>query len=255
MSIRDWRWWKWAAGYFPIRVVKTTNLKADGQNYLLVCHPHGLMSLSIGLTFGTESVNISRRLFPGFRCYVLTLWSMYVIPFIREWWHAMGGRPASDDAMTELFSNSTNTMAALVVGGARDIIVEQSDQFRTVVRRRQGFCRIALKTGTHLVPVISFGEDQTFTNDTFLRPMITRLMDNGLTLFAPAMISGRWFTVIPHQVPITMVIGAPVRVPRIDNPTPKDIDHLNGRYCEALSKLYDDHKSAYGYGSRPLVLL
>ena len=255
MSFRELRWWKWAADYFPIDVVKTSNFPVNDQNYMFVCHPHGLMALSTCLTFFTEAMDITRRLFPCHRCYIFTLSFMYSIPFIREWWLIMGGRPASDKSMSKLFSNSTNTTAALVVGGTRDIIVERSDQFCTVVRRRRGFCRIALKTGTHLVPVISFGEDQVYTTDSLLRPLAVRLMEYRWWLGAPALLRGRWCTVVPHRVPITMVIGAPISVSRIETPTHQDIVDLNERYCAALTKLYNDHKSAYGYSNRLLVLL
>jgi len=44
-------------------------------------------------------------------------------------------------------------------------------------------------------------------------------------------------------------------VSKISNPTKQDIVDLNDRYCAALTKLYDDHKSKYGYENKPLVLL
>ena len=254
MTIRRLRFWKWASNYFPITVVKTTDLPANGQNYMAVCHPHGIFALSIGLTFGTEASDISSRLVPGLRCHVFTLWTIYIIPLIRELFTVLGGQSTNEVVMTELLSNSKNTLATLVVGGARDAMVERSDKFCTVVRRRLGFCRIALKTGTHLVPVISFGEDQAYTTDSPIRRIVVRLMEYS-EFFVTALIQGRWWTLVPHRVPITIVIGAPVRVSQTDNPTRQDIQDVNDRYCEALTKLYDDHKMKYGYGNKPLVLL
>ena len=255
MSVRRWFCWRWAAHYFPITVVKTADLLPNGHNYLAVCHPHGAMAFSHGLTILSEAMNISSQLFPGLRCYLFTIWFHYWIPFIRELFYGLGGRAATDETMTDLFANSTNTLAALIVGGARDIIVERSDEVRTVVRRRHGFCRIALKSGTHLVPVFSFGEDQIYTTDSLLRPFVVKLMEYGWLICAIAVIRGRWHTVIPHRVPVTIVFGAPLGVSKIDNPTQRDIEQLNDRYCAALTTLYEDHKSNYGYGDKALVLL
>ena len=260
MNVRWLRCWKWAADYFPIRVVKTCDIPADGQNYLAVCHPHGAMALSTQLVFGTEGADIS-HVFPGLRSWGFGFWFFFITPFQREFFIAIGGRPATDQAINQLFSTSTNNLAGLVVGGIRDFVEQRPDEFRLVVRRRRGFCRIALKTGTHLVPVIAFGEDRLFKKVAALSSTIAQLMDRfGHRFIGTALFYGRGLTPsmpgpLPHRVPITMVFGKPVKVSKKSSPTQEDIQDLNDRYCLALTNLYNEHKSKYRYENRPLVLI
>ena len=260
MNIRWWRCWKWAVNYFPIKVVKTVDLPANGHNYMAICHPHGAMALSPQLVFGTEGADIS-RVFPGLRSWGFGFWFFFITPFQREFFMAIGGRPATDSAIYRLLQSSTNNLAGLVVGGVRDFVEQRPDEFRLVVRRRRGFCRLALKTGTHLVPVISFGEDRIFHKVTALSSSIARMMDQyGHRFIGTALFYGRGFTrtmpgPLPRRYPITVVFGAPIKVNKISSPTKEDIQSLNDQYCSSLTKLYNEHKSKYGYTNLPIVLV
>ena len=43
-----------------------------------------------------------------------------------------------------------------------------SGKYRYVLKNRKGYARIALETGTSLVPVINFGENETLSKSFFL---------------------------------------------------------------------------------------
>ena len=179
-------------------MVKTVDLPANGMNYMAICHPHSAMALSHGFAFGTEGIGITDHHFPGLRSYIFALGADVLFPIMRELYSALGRRKASDQTMTGLLSTTSNTIAALVVGGMREQTVQKSDQFCLVVRRRRGFCRIALKTGTQLVPMIAFGEDRSHTK-----------IDHR---FFTKLYLGRWYSPVPLRVPITMVFGPVVEV-------------------------------------------
>eukprot|EP00962_Isochrysis_galbana_P057167 scaffold29403_cov130-Isochrysis_galbana.AAC.5 len=45
---------------------------------------------------------------------------------------------------------------------------------------------------------------------------------------------------------MVVVLGAPLNVEQVENPTPDQIDQLHRRYVEALTALFDRHKGRMG---------
>ncbi|PIO59152.1 diacylglycerol acyltransferase [Teladorsagia circumcincta] len=48
-----WRYYKWFAKYFPVTLHKTADLPLD-QNYIVGCHPHGIICMGISSNFASE---------------------------------------------------------------------------------------------------------------------------------------------------------------------------------------------------------
>ena len=48
------------------------------------------------------------------------------------------------------------------------------------------------------------------------------------------------------RTPVHVVVGAPIHIEKIAEPTHVDIDRVHAEYVEALQKLYDDYKDKYG---------
>jgi Diacylglycerol acyltransferase len=55
--------WKYAASFYPAKIVKTAELDPDG-NYIFCAHPHGIFCSSLFLAFATEAMDFS-KLYPG----------------------------------------------------------------------------------------------------------------------------------------------------------------------------------------------
>mmetsp|Transcript_9856 Transcript_9856/g.17996 ORF Transcript_9856/g.17996 Transcript_9856/m.17996 type:complete len:209 (+) Transcript_9856:143-769(+) len=51
--IRQWKIWEYACDYFPLLIVKTSELKPDGR-YVLGYHPHGIISCGAMGAFATN---------------------------------------------------------------------------------------------------------------------------------------------------------------------------------------------------------
>lgn len=51
---------------------------------------------------------------------------------------------------------------------------------------------------------------------------------------------------LTRQVPITMVIGEPMEVEQVDNPTDEQINQLHERFVAELHKLFDEYKHKVG---------
>lgn len=69
--------------------------------------------------------------------------------------------------------------------------------------------------------------------------------------FAPVMFFGRGvfqynFGIIPHRKPMTLVVGAPIKVDKVAEPSREQINELHAKYVESLVKLYEEYNPIYG---------
>ncbi len=94
---RGWWLWRYSARYFPVRVVKTTELDPN-KSYLLGCHPHGILSFGIALAFSTDALKIE-EIFPGLRFSLFTLPINFQMPGLREVALGLGMRSSSKASM------------------------------------------------------------------------------------------------------------------------------------------------------------
>lgn len=69
--------------HFPLQIVKTKDISPN-HNYILACHPHGLMAHSCFGHFATDTTDFPKT-FPGITPYMLTLGAFFWVPFLREY--------------------------------------------------------------------------------------------------------------------------------------------------------------------------
>ena len=105
--------------------------------------------------------------------------------------------------------------------------------------------RLAIESGRPLVPVFAFGETSTFV-PIHLPPLAERLrcwLSRRLRV-ALVPFRGRWFTLIPFRVPITVVVGRPIAVAQEDSPAQATVLRVQQRYIEAVQALHERHRAA-----------
>ena len=80
--------------------------------------------------------------------------------------------PAAGDVGRRACLNilSRGKSIAIVIGGGSESLLSSPGTNDIVLKRRQGFVRIALRTGASLVPVYAFGETGTYSTLTSLPP-------------------------------------------------------------------------------------
>ncbi len=54
---------------------------------------------------------------------------------------------------------------------------------------------------------------------------------------------------------IDTVVGPPIAVPKIANPTQEQIDEYHQRYIDALQRLFDEHKVLFGLGQDDKLII
>ncbi|XP_068187787.1 2-acylglycerol O-acyltransferase 3b [Antennarius striatus] len=245
---RNWKVWRHLRDFFPVKLVKTAELNPN-KNYILGCHPHGIMSAGAFTCFSTESCGFA-EMFPGLKSTLVILAGLFRLPIFREYIMSGGLCPVSKPSITHLLSQTGKGNAiVIVIGGAAESLASFPGVNTVVVKQRKGFVRMALEFGADLVPVYSFGENELFKQVIFSDGSLGRKLQDlfkKIVGFAPCLFVGERLAFIPYRTPITIVVGSPISVSKSITPTEDEIDHYHRLYMDELTKLFHEHKVSCG---------
>ncbi|KAF3176598.1 diacylglycerol O-acyltransferase 1 [Orbilia oligospora] len=139
----------------------------------------------------------------------------------------------------------------IVIGGAQESLFAKPGNM--TLKMRKGFLRVAVRTGAHLVPVLSFGEndlfDQLIPEKTSwvhkFQILVKKVFGFTIPLFHARGIFNYDVGLVPYRVPVNTVVGRPIKT--IQSPDPRDdyIDELQDLYCEELERLWEEHKDKF----------
>lgn len=139
---------------------------------------------------------------------------------------------------------------SVVVGGVREMLEVEPKTIK-VFSKRKGIFRLALMTGTPLVPILSYGESELFPqikNDYL--DSFNQFLYNTFSIAIPHTTTTslqNWLKL--YHEPLDTIpthVGDPISVEKISIPTEKDIDNLRKKYIEAVKKLFKEtHPSDY----------
>ncbi|GJD06668.1 2-acylglycerol O-acyltransferase 2 [Galdieria sulphuraria] len=243
-------WWKLVFEYFPVIVYQQVEHETASSDTIIVCcHPHGVMAVSRILLYGF----LWETLFPQHeKRRALAARPLFYLPVCREFTLWSGGIDACRySALTSL--NSGNSIFVFP-GGSEEIFVTRRDNIYVLLEKRKGFIRLALETGSNLVPVLAVGEEELFR---LFRLVPERLQQFFLHYFRlPVGVAlGSYCTCMPERSPLQIVVGRAITVHAIENPSKEDIDSLHAVYKERLVELYRDFKTLNTCKDKSLVIL
>ncbi|KAF8375624.1 hypothetical protein PRIPAC_82053 [Pristionchus pacificus] len=280
-----WKWFRrnahfvrWGGEYFDYEIVKTEDVSAD-KNYLVGSHPHGMICLSLMLSYAARPS--FGDLYKGMRGYCVTLAGQFQWPLRREllmWMgllenvakfcdfsHCAGVGSASKKNFDYLFGQkNTGQTVIVVVGGLNESMMTCPGKYRLKLRDRKGFIRMAMSKGADLVPLYHFGENELFKPVTGICPKRMRNMQahimNKIGFCIPFFVGKSlfglpWGGLVPIRNKIATVIGSRIHVEKNENPTEEQVDLLHAAYCEKLNDLFDTHKGNYGIGPEERLIL
>ncbi|NXT33785.1 MOGT2 acyltransferase, partial [Pelecanoides urinatrix] len=251
-TIRNHVVWRYMRDYFPVKLVKTAELDPR-QNYLMGFHPHGILAVGAFLNFCTEASGFS-TLFPGITPHLMMLNLWFRIPFFRDCLMSAGLVPSDKESASYVLQKPEGgNMLAIIVGGAQEALDAQPGSYTLLLKNRKGFVRLAIKHGTPLVPIFSFGENDLFKQvrnpkGSWLRQLQHRLqqiMGVSLPLFHARGIFQYSFGLIPYRRPICTVVGKPIPVQKKNRPSEEEVDQVHQKYLNELCKLFEEHKAKY----------
>ncbi|XP_077552101.1 2-acylglycerol O-acyltransferase 2-like isoform X1 [Haemaphysalis longicornis] len=262
--VRSWWIWNNIREYFPARLIKTADLD-PGRNYILGYHPHGIMCMGAIANFVSKTSG-GGLLFPGIRICALSLNLNFLFPFHREFMLWYGMCSADRESLQYILTKKGTGNAVLIaIGGAQESLDAHKDSsvITLTLMKRKGFVRNAIKCGTDLVPVFSFGENDIFRQlknppGSTLRRLQEKL--KSIAGFSPPIFYGRGifqytWGYMPFRNKITTVVGKPIRVDKKEDPTEEEVDQLHEEYVASLRQLFENHKEQCGFKERTLRIV
>jgi len=211
------------------RSFKIRSSELEDKKYIFMWHPHGVFASSLyfhisGLTEWPSEVKMKGTAFNGL------LW----LPFMGEIFEELGAVPTEYHAMKKALETSSLSLAP---GGMREMLYPGS----AIILRRRGIFKMALETGTPLVPIISVGEDRLCQIVEIPALIQDWFEPYDACICIPTLKSVMklvYLFVRPLKDPVISVMGEPIHVDKKEEPSEKDIAELRSRYIDALKKLY-----------------
>ena len=233
--------WKSVLAYFPARVICVNRLDAN-QQYLFASFPHGACTAQHVLTM-TDGVKVLSEVHLGDRR-DLAATILFYMPVVRELLLLLGNVDAG--ASTAKFNLEKGRSLLIFVGGEAEQLLTRRGAHRVYLKKRKGFIRLALKFGTPIVPCYCFGENDVFhTSDAFmgLRQWLCRNLRIGMSICW-----GRWGTLFPNKVPLSLVLGKPISVPKLQAQeiTSEKVDAVHKEFVDSIGELFERYKVECG---------
>lgn len=194
---------------------------------------------------GTDATGFD-KLYPGVVLHLMGLKPIFLIPFFREWIMMHGHATPGAKTIRALLGSQESV--ALAVGGAHESLDAFPGTYTLTIRK--GFVRVAMQGGATLVPVVSFGENELYTQrenreGSKLRWLQLKIKQYfGFTV--PLFCGRSWLPLLPKSVPLDTIVGSPVKVPHIAEPTDEQVVAARAKYVVALTALFEEHKAKYG---------
>lgn len=211
------------------------------KNYCVAYFPHSLFAIGINL--------IANSLYSMYGSIMLFTAAdiIFVLPILRRfmtWWGCTG---VSEKILkTNMKLPFPNNIIMLQPDGIAGMFYGlESEQI--VLNKRRGFCRVALQTGTSLVPCYCFGGNQLYNRRFGTSSLAARLSSKiKISLVFWTDRFGIPFGIFPNRTKLLVVLGEPIDVKQIENPTKEDIDALHSKFVVAIKELFDRHKDKMG---------
>jgi len=203
---------------------------------LFVWQPHGLISIS-SLFYNSgllSAPNYSRN-----HGVLLSFW--HYIPILGDFARHLHSIP-SDAASIRKTLNARESVSVML-GGVRDML--DSRPYIITIPNRTGVYRIALETGTPLVPVLTYGENERFPRGEHW--VFKQINDWLYSNFRVGIPFPSWTAIqnwselsFKSIKPIHSYTGAPIEVSKVENPTDAEIDALRKRYIAGVEALFKE---------------
>lgn len=206
-------------------------------------HPHGVSCIGFGVN-GCWSKKF-RELAGLDTRFLVDKVSRSDNPFLKVICDLHGGidilnRKTLEDCMSQKMN------VAFVPGGVQEATIASFGKERVWIQKRTGFIKYALEHGYKVTPIYTFGESTSYY--TFSSLLDVRLWINEEMGLPAVLVFGlSLLPLLPRSSSsILTVVGKPIELPKIEEPTSEDVEKWHKVYCEALSELFEQHKQDAG---------
>lgn len=228
-----------AHDYFPLTMQCEDDraFKAD-QPYIIGLEPHAVLPVSI-CGFAEGGHILPAELNKKGRKIGHSSGAIFHVPLVRHLWSWLGLRPVSRNEMSKHLKK--NRACILVPGGVQEIMYLDKEVETIFLRKRTGFVKLALQHGAPLVPAFAFGLHKTYSWASLL-PQSVMLKLSRFMGFAPLVFWGVCGGPLPKKHPIHIVLGKPIEVPTVAEPSPEEVQKYLDAFIAAMEDIFDKHK-------------
>jgi len=199
------------------------------ERSIYMWHPHGVFSIT-GFFHNASCITD----WPERNTKTAVLSLLAWIPFSEEFFEELKLIPNTYHSMKNVLESGTSL--SLSPGGMREMLYKDS----AILSKRRGIFKMALETGTQLVPILSVNEDRLCS--IIKIPWIQDWLEPyDICIPIPNMKSVYkllCLLVYPLKDPVISIVGPPVSVERVEMPSETQISELRERYIVALKTLY-----------------
>ena len=210
-----------------LKIRRNPDVSSEGK-YIYMWHPHGVFATSMyfhmnGLTEWPSELKMKGAAFNG----------LLLLPFMDEFFTELNAVPSDYRTMKKTLETTSISVAA---GGMREMLYPGS----AILSKRRGIFKMALETGTPLVPIVSVGEDALCQIVELPSCIQNWLEAYDVCICIPTLKSVFKLLSIFHRPisPVISVMGAPIVVKKNETPSEKDISDLRSQYIKELKELY-----------------
>jgi len=230
---------------FPKTIAKTTDnirksllVKTHGADLnikkgIYIFHPHGLFSLCQFFHIGSDITDWPIRKIVGVSHNLMS-----EVPIVKDF-TKYNGRSIPSHYSTMKKALLEDKSISITLGGYSEAKYNSPTKMVLNIKNKKGIFKMALQTGTPLIPVMTYRENQTCVK---INTPTTRFLDKHFKL-SPQLPTfktvSKWMNLVekPLETPILTYIGGPVLV-KVAEPTDANISELREKYFKALETLY-----------------
>jgi len=237
--------------YLSMRWVwpKSLHYPAFEDKSLIYCvAPHGVAPLGITAYPMFSKLFNSRLNHPTGAPIVLKL------PLIGWMLKRLGYIPAKAGAMRDVLAKKGENVSVILDGVAG--MFQQDEKVEKLwLKERKGICKIALQTGSAIVPCYGFGHSSLWSVvvDPFrILEKVSIALNVSICPFY-----GRfgWPIGPCRRQATTMAFGEPITCEATAEPTNEQINELHAKMIEGFCTVFDKHKDAYGWGHKKVKIV
>lgn len=236
-----------ATKYFSLKVVcEDQDAIQHGQTYVVGLEPHSALPTALPMMFNRFCEVLPS---PLRDIKILATSVAFYMPATKHLWWGLGIRPIDKRSFGDLLKAKTSVV--LVPGGLSECMIMKKGQEAMYLRKRLGFVKLALQHGAHLLPAFAFGQSDTYSWYRPGPPLVpVRVVDavRKVLGFVPLTMWGRFGTPVPHKVPMMVVFGKPIVLPKLDDPSQDEIRTYLNLYITAIEGICERYKHQAGYG-------
>lgn len=231
-------WVKW---YFQLEIVTPHGKLDPKRQYVVAVHPHGFLPLGTLINMLSDVNNIRDNWLNGVKLRTLAASFCFYIPGYRDL--CLGGGVIDAARYNAKRALASGYSIALVPGGATEALYAMPGKNTLVLKKRRGFVKLALECGADLVPVYSFGENDCYNQAASVFPFLRKVQAKFQKVFGLSLPIVT--NIIPKAVKITTVMGKPIPVKKIENPSDAEIDALLALYSTKIEEHFYAHCDKY----------